>query len=258
MITYLINNLLTNAKKVLVFILSNQAFKILNSIASLFHPRNQQRIDISVDLLAGLHFKPLAISNTLIRRQFIQLTLNLLFNQIGLLLNLLVNSPVVNIRIYNKLHQSASLVVLQKPSVNYGVNSDLLIKALLLEIAQGQIIGAGHHHKHIPALQLSLQLAHQQGTMALNLVLGTNSQKYHLSQLCLWKHPVANPSKYFLFMFNSQTVVLLVKEKSHYVLLGHFGKLLGEDDLQVNKLLHLFPGLIVINVLKRNMFPSLH
>jgi hypothetical protein len=108
----LVDNLLTDAHKVLILALFNQLFELLQSVTSLGNSWNQHGVNIPVNLLGILEFIPLTRRDPFVDLEFITITFHEFLNLISLIDYLLMNGSIVNIGIDQKLHQSAPLIVL--------------------------------------------------------------------------------------------------------------------------------------------------
>ena len=84
------------------------------------------------------------------------------------------------------LHDSAALVVLDVSHPTALLESDLLGEALLLEVANGVVVGVGQEvHDVGGGLDVVLQMRHEMGAVALDLLVRGDGAEDNLGELTL-------------------------------------------------------------------------
>mmetsp|Transcript_40653 Transcript_40653/g.128186 ORF Transcript_40653/g.128186 Transcript_40653/m.128186 type:complete len:227 (+) Transcript_40653:530-1210(+) len=145
---------------------------------------------------------------------------------------------IIYVRVDVTLHERSALIIFDvwRPSIS--MHADLHVKALLLEVANGIVIGICYKVVQVvPCLTVVFRLVHQSRAIPPDLLFCAHRTKCNLSQLLLVVRTVADPPNGLLDsvngLYSTDRLVVFVEDETNDVLLGHLRELRPKDFLQL-------------------------
>merc|ERR1719370_802563 len=170
-----------------------------------------------------------------------------------------VNNPGVEFA----THEGRSFIVLDIPPIHCFRKLEVLAEALLLKVAHCKLISKCEKvHHPIPDVVV-LEMVHQVGSVAFNLLIAGDSAEDNLRETLRGKCAKANASNWSAVLDQSKGLVFWVEHQSCDVLLRHPRKLMGEDILKGDQPKHSLLGHFLCQAVGNavelyDSFPFLH
>ena len=131
------------------------------------------------------------------------------------------------------LHYGATVVLLDVPHPLLPLHHDVLGEPLLLEVANGVVVGEGDEVGHVLLLaHVLLEVIHQASAIAFHLLAGAHRAEGDLGHFLAPERAVSDAANHLAVLEADHGVVVGVEHQADDVLLGHVGQLLAEDILQ--------------------------
>jgi hypothetical protein len=115
---------------------------------------------------------------------------------IFLLLDNLIQDPIIDLVANPGLHKRASLVILDISIPDLALQLLLLRKAHLLEIANGIVIGVCEYVLDVLGLEQVFELVHEPAAVATHLFAGGDRQEGQFGERLRRESPEADPTDY--------------------------------------------------------------
>ncbi len=147
------------------------------------------------------------------------------------------------------LHQRTTFVVLDVTHPDRSIETDLLRETLLLEVANGVVIGVReevHHGRR--RFHVILEMVHQMRTISFDLFRTCNGTENDFGKFALLERTIRDTTNHLQSTFdNGYTLMIAVKDKSRDVLAWHLWQLALEDVLEAREQDHGFVVVVVGN-----------